>query len=76
MNGKIHSIPSKDGVMRNFCFIKGDDGKDYFLHESELFEKWHDLKLMLAKNAAVSVVFEFTETEKGRRAVGCQLLGD
>ena len=76
MRGKIFSIPAKEGRPVNYAFIKGEDGKDHFLHTSELFDTWDQLKWQLSQvKDGVDIEFETTQGEKGSRAVGAKLLG-
>ncbi len=49
---------------RGFGFIKGDDGIDYFFHQTDIGS---DLFYMLAKGDAVT--FESRQANKGPRAV-------
>jgi len=66
MKGSIKTyLPEK-----NYGFIKGDDGKDYFFHGSE-FEDKNDVK-NLCEEALVS--FDQQATPKGYKAVKCRLL--
>lgn len=74
MNGIIKSIPDKNGKPTNWCFVKGEDGKEYFLHASELFNPWDTLKAELVVSKEVMVEFESTMGVKGPRAVGAQLI--
>jgi len=74
ITGKINSIPNKTGRPANWCFIRGDDGADYFLHNTELFNNWEEMKARLALSGSVPVEFETTMGEKGLRAVGCKIV--
>jgi len=76
MKGIISSIPNKNDRPANWCFIKGEDGKEYFLHISELFDRWDKLKSSLAMSGNVTVEFETTMGDKGPRAVGAKIVND
>lgn len=66
MKGTIKTyLPEKQ-----YGFIKGDDGKDYFFHESEFREKSHIGSL--CEEAFVS--FEQQATPKGYKAKNCALI--
>jgi hypothetical protein len=72
--GKVLNIPSKDGRPCPYAFIRGEDGIDYFLHKTELFDAWDELKWILEKNKEVTIEYESTQGEKGMRAVGAQIV--
>ncbi len=55
---------------KKYGFIKGDDGKDYFFHESEFKDKSHIAKL--CEEAFVN--FDQQATPKGYKAKGCSLI--
>ena len=60
---------------RNFGFIRGNDGGNYFFHRSaisddELFEKVR----MISIGEKIPVVFEITEGPKGPLAIGITLI--
>jgi cold shock CspA family protein len=74
MKGTINRIPEKEGRPSPFAFIHGEDNKEYFLHKSELFDSWDDLKARLRENQSVTVNFESTKGEKGPRAVGARII--
>ncbi|HEY1912611.1 MAG TPA: cold shock domain-containing protein [Vicinamibacterales bacterium] len=59
MNGKIRTLRTDKG----FGFIKGENGQDYFFHQSAIFgEGIADLR------EGDSVTFEPTQGDKGPRA--------
>lgn len=68
MIGQIRSIPSKNGMMSNFAFIKGDDNKEYFLHASDLADSWDTLKTTIATSKFAKIEFEVVMGMKGPRA--------
>jgi len=68
MIGSVRSIPSKDGKQSTFCFIKGDDGKEYFMHASGLEDTWDNLKLVIATKREAIIEFEIEIGLKGPRA--------
>jgi cold shock CspA family protein len=76
MLGTIYSIPDSNGKPANWCFITGDDNKEYFLHITELHDKWNLLKAKLAKETSVKVEFEPTMGQKGLRAAGASIVKD
>jgi cold shock CspA family protein len=66
MKGTINTyLPEK-----NYGFIKGDDGKDYFFHESEFRDKSHIGKLC----EEAFVKFDQQATPKGYKAKNCSLI--
>lgn len=66
MNGTIKTyLPEK-----NYGFIIGDDGKDYFFHDSEFKHKNHKDKI--CENAIVE--FDQVATPKGYKARDCVLV--
>ncbi|MEJ2612914.1 MAG: cold shock domain-containing protein [Candidatus Thiodiazotropha sp.] len=66
MKGTIKTyLPEK-----NYGFIKGDDGKAYFFHESEFRDKSHLSKL--CEEAFVN--FDQQATPKGYKAKNCSLI--
>ena len=74
MNGKVNRIVVKDNREQSFVFIKGDDGNEYFLHRSDLFDNWDEFRELIKSIGEVEVSYEFTEGEKGRRAVGAKIV--
>lgn len=68
MTGKISSIPSKNGQVSNFAFIKGDDAKEYFLHASDLTDSWDTLRHTIAAKKVAMLEFEVVMGLKGPRA--------
>ena len=67
MTGKIIRVVEGKG----FGFIEGDKGNSYFLHRSEFEGNWQHLEGEILNDIKVPVMFEFTESEKGLRAVNC-----
>ena len=74
MNGSIRSIPSKNGQMSNFAFIKGEDGKEYFLHASDLKDSWDELKQTIATKRSANLEFEIVAGLKGPRASNARIV--
>lgn len=64
MNGRIKSVM----VSKSFGFIYGEDGQEYFFHTSGCIADFNSLK------SGQKVTFEPTESPKGRRAEGVELL--
>lgn len=63
VEGKIKWFNAKKG----FGFIAGDDGDDYFMHQSQIPEG-----AKLVENTRVS--FEVKETERGKQAQSVQVV--
>jgi len=57
MNGKVKFF----NKMKGFGFITGDDGKDYFVHQSDVAEG-----VLLRENDSVS--FEPAQSDRGMKA--------
>jgi len=72
--GKLSRIPMKDNREQPFAFIRAEDNKEYFLHKSELFDDWDDLKRMIASKGEVTIEFEGVKAEKGFRATGAKIV--
>lgn len=53
---------------RGFGFIKGEDGKDYFFHRSDLSGFFEDLVQDIDGGRKVVVTFEIVPSPKGPRA--------
>ena len=62
MEGKVKWY----NVQKGYGFIAGDDGKDYFMHSSQVPEG-----IVPKENEAVS--FDAKETDKGLQAYSVQL---
>lgn len=63
MNGTIKFYNFK----KRFGFISGEDGKDYFVHETGIIDK-NGVK------DGVSVTFEVEDGEKGPKAVNVNIV--
>jgi cold shock CspA family protein len=74
MTGKVLRIPVKDNKEMSFAFIKGDDGTEYFLHKSDLIDNWDEVKESVKTLGEVTISYEFTESEKGLRAVAAKVV--
>jgi len=75
MTGQIKSIPSKNGQQANYAFIKADDGKEYFMHVSDLSGcTWDDLKQAIATKRSATVEFDVVDGLKGPRAANATLV--
>jgi cold shock CspA family protein len=74
ITGKLARIPSKEGKEQPYAFIRGEDGAEYFLHKSELFDNWDELKELIKSLGEVTIEFESTQGEKGLRAVGARVI--
>ncbi len=67
MEGKIRSIPQD----KNFGFIKGNEGGDYFFHQSDFHGHWDDLVFDFNNTddeEKIAVKFEPAPSDKGLRA--------
>jgi cold shock CspA family protein len=74
ITGIVRSIPNgRNNQPANWCFIKGDNGKEYFLHETELWDGWQALKDRIAEKKIVTIQFDVKETEKGLRAANAMI---
>ena len=74
ITGKLNRIPIKDGRETPYAFVKGDDGNEYFLHKSDLFDNWDELKELVRTLEEVTISFEPTKSDKGGRAVAARIL--
>lgn len=74
MLGKLVRIPVKDNREQSFAFIRGEDNKEYFLHKSDLFDNWDEVKEMIKSKGEVTIEFEPTRSEKGGRASGAKVV--
>jgi hypothetical protein len=72
--GKLSRIPMKDNRETPYAFIKGEDNNEYFLHKTDLFDNWDELKELIKSLGEVTVEFEPTRGEKGGRAVGARIV--
>lgn len=66
MNGTVSNvIPAKQ-----YGFITGDDGNEYFFHKDEITCNWRDLAdaFSLAGGGKIKVAFDAAKTPKGPRA--------
>ncbi len=72
MTGKISNIPAD----KKFGFISGEDGLEYFFHESDVPEQGFvtlATKFRKMGGGKVGVTFETLRTEKGPRAANVTL---
>lgn len=53
---------------KGYGFISANDGKDVFVHHSQVKEKFHNKDL----HEGESVIFDIVETEKGLSAINVQ----
>jgi cold shock CspA family protein len=74
MTGTVKSIPSKNNQQANYAFVKGDDGKEYFLHASELQDDWQTLKNTIALKKQATIEFEVVMGLKGPRAEKARII--
>lgn len=74
MLGKLTRIPMKDGREQSYAFIRGEDGNEYFLHKSDLFDNWDEVKELIKSLGEVTIEFEPTRSEKGGRAAGARVV--
>ncbi len=68
MTGRIERIPERDGKPRDFAFIIGEDGKNYFLHISKFQSDW---KKLTKSSFPVKVTFDAIDGPKGPAAENC-----
>lgn len=54
--------------VKNYGFIKGANGKEYFFHREDFTGFWDDLDKDFSKSAVVSVEFIEVPSNKGPRA--------
>jgi cold shock CspA family protein len=77
MTGTISKIPMnrQTGEYQPFCFIKADNGKEYFLHTSNFMENWQLLIDMCEQKVTVKVEFQANDiAAKGPRADNCWIV--
>jgi cold shock CspA family protein len=55
---------------KRFGFLKGEDGKDYFFHQSDFHGFFDDLVEDFNAKRTIEVTFEVTPSDKGPRAAG------
>jgi len=74
MKGTIKNMPSN----KTFCFIKGRNGAEYFLHRSNFQGHWDDLVADFAardkEEDPIEVTFKIEDSAKGPRANNCRRL--
>ena len=73
MQGEIVRIPVDNDTQkrRGFCFIRGDDGADYFLHATGLHRT---AGLFVNLNEGDRMEFVVTDGDKGLRATEARRL--
>jgi len=64
IRGTVRNIVST----RNFGFIKGNNGPEYFFHRDDFNGHWNDLIRDCADGSAIPVIFEDVPSPKGPRA--------
>ena len=64
LRGTVRNIVST----RNFGFIKGNNGPEYFFHRDDFNGFWNDLVKDCADGSAIPVTFEDVPSPKGPRA--------
>ncbi len=64
MNGTVARLMSD----KRFGFIRGEDGKDYFFHASDLNGFWEDLVQDVDGGRKIVVTFDVVPSPKGPRA--------
>jgi cold shock CspA family protein len=64
MNGIVEKMPVRDGKPRDFTFVKGEDGKTYFLHITDW--KTTHWKMLAEGNFPKKVIFDSETTDKGQ----------
>lgn len=64
MEGKVARVMSD----KRFGFIRGEDGKDYFFHQSDFSGFFEDLISDFESKRTILVTFEGTIAQKGPRA--------
>lgn len=73
MKGIIKNMPEG----KSFCFIRGTNGAEIFLHRSDFTGHWDDLVEdfnRAPKGEGIEVTFEMLNTPKGPRASQCRRL--
>ena len=64
MNGYVKNVAG----MKQYGFIKAEDGKEYFFHKEDFNGFWTDLALDVENGRTVNVTFESVPSDKGPRA--------
>lgn len=64
MKGIIARVIGEKG----FGFLRGEDGVDYFFHQSDFNGFFNDLAGDIAQRRKIQVTFEIAESTKGPRA--------
>lgn len=70
MKGTIKNMPPN----KSFCFIRGTDRVEYFLHRQDFNGHWNDLVAdynNLPKGENIEVTFDVVESPNGPRASSC-----
>lgn len=76
MFGTVDKVPKMEdsGKFKFFCFIRGDDKKDYFLHASDFTGDWfRDLCHVVRDIGPAKVEFETVQGPKGPRAANAKI---
>lgn len=69
MKGTVISMPDRKG----FCFIKGTNGAEYFLHKQDFNGFWKDLeKDFIESTNDIVITFDAVSAEKGPRATNAR----
>jgi cold shock CspA family protein len=63
MTGTVKTVTDK-----NYGFIIGDDGKEYFFHRADFNGHWEDLYSDHRNNKKARVEFDVAQSTKGHRA--------
>jgi len=74
MLGIIKSIPKSESGLANYAFIRGKDGKEYFLHISGFLDSWDDLKKMISMKKIAEIEFQVEESPRGPRATNARII--
>ena len=64
MNGFVKNVAG----MKQYGFIKAEDGKEYFFHKEDFSGFWNDLAIDVENGRTVNVTFESVPSDKGPRA--------
>jgi cold shock CspA family protein len=64
MNGFVKNVAG----MKQYGFIRAEDGKEYFFHKEDFNGFWNDLALDVENGRTVNVTFESIPSDKGPRA--------
>jgi cold shock CspA family protein len=64
MNGTVKKVVQD----KQFGFIKGIDGKEYFFHKQDMNGFWEDLIIDMEAEQTISVSFDIVPSTKGPRA--------